>query len=180
MNIFFTSKCPIECARFLDDKRIVKMCLETSQMLSTALYLTAPELYTVTEFCNLKTKKIKKAYYLDGQRMPAPTHINHPSNKWMRLTRMNFIWGVQHLQALCKEYTNRYGKIHAHDNLITSYLKYAKGIPWGALTEFVNCAAHDGKGISYKHIKNTTDAYKKYLNDRWGTDVRTPTWYGER
>lgn len=186
MNIFATSNCPKECAAFLDDKRVVKMCLETSQMLSTALYCTNPDMFTVVDFSPLKKLKdggwekcvkVKKAYYLSGDRLPAPTHANHPSNVWVRTTRMNYMWMVEHLQALCKEYTQRYGKTHSQDKFILVYLNKYKTIPRGVLTPFANCAANNEKGISFKHIQNVHKAYRLYLNERWKGDKRAPTWY---
>lgn len=38
MNIFVTSECPEQAAKFLDDKRVVKMCAESVQMLATACH----------------------------------------------------------------------------------------------------------------------------------------------
>jgi hypothetical protein len=35
MNIFATSPCPIESAKYLDDKRKIKMLLESAQLLAT-------------------------------------------------------------------------------------------------------------------------------------------------
>jgi hypothetical protein len=40
------------------------------------------------------------------------THINHPSAVWVRQSDKNYIWLLQLLDALCKEYTYRYGKVH--------------------------------------------------------------------
>ena len=156
MNLFITSKCPKECAKFLDDKRVIKMCLETAQLLSTAL----------------------RSHGYEGEGVYKPTHINHPCTKWVAATRMNYLWTVQHLQALCGEYTKRYGKVHKCDGMIIKFLSMAKLIPFGAQTPFVNCAANASLGISYKSMADTTRAYQLYLNDRWEHDKRTPTWNG--
>lgn len=155
MNIFVTSKCPIESAKFLDDKRCVKMCLETAQLLATA----------INECGGSATYK--------------STHKNHPSAVWVRETCTNYHWTLAHFRALCAEYTARYDKTHKCLTYLTEFIDGAKLIPAGELTEFVNCAANKSKGVSYKHIVDTTVAYQLYLNDRWDSDVRTPTWYGE-
>jgi hypothetical protein len=39
MNIFVTSDCPKLSAQALDNKRVVKMVLETAQLLSTAIFI---------------------------------------------------------------------------------------------------------------------------------------------
>ncbi|MCP3700806.1 MAG: hypothetical protein GY920_20255 [Aliivibrio sp.] len=155
MNIFVTSKCPTKAAKFLDDKRVVKMVLESAQMLSTAI-----------------TEHGGKAPY-------KPTHKNHPCNVWARKTRANYLWLLNHFIALANEYTSRYQKIHKSFNLLPQLLHGAEHIPNGKLTPFANCAAHAELGLSYKHIKDIEKAYQLYLNDRWDTDKRIPTWYGE-
>lgn len=157
MNIFATSNCPIESARYLDDKRVVKMCLETAQILSTAL----------------------RFYGVDVDYIYKSTHVNHPANVWARETRMNYLWTVRHLQALCKEYTKRYNKEHKCEKMVLDFTMLAYKIPSGFQTQFANCAANAGLGITYKHISDVHTAYKLYLIDRWYSDVRTPTWYGK-
>lgn len=156
MNIFFTSNCPVECAKNLDDKRVNKMCLETAQLLSTAIRLNG---YTGSE-----------AYKM--------THRNHPSNVWVRTTRSNYKWLIEHFKALGEEFYKRRGKRHKSLELLPVFEKYANLIPEGDLTPFANCAANLSKGISYKHIQDTTTAYMLYLNSRWETDKLTPKWYG--
>jgi len=152
MNIFITSKCPKECAKFIDDKRVVKMCLETAQMLCTA----------VNE--------------MGGNAPYKSTHKNHPCNIWARLTRSNWLWLWNHGKALCKEYTYRYGKKHKCEDILDNIIQLSYYIPIGVLTEFPNCAANKSLGISYKHLE-TTLAYKMYLKDRWASDKRIPTRY---
>lgn len=157
MNIFATSKCPKKCAEYLDDKRVVKMCLETAQLLSTALRINGYE----------------------GDDVYKATHVNHPCTIWVAATRMNYLWTVQHLQALCSEYTKRYGKTHKCEDMIIRLLAKAQYVPAGAQLPFANCAANASLGISYKSMADTTRAYQLYLNDRWEHDKRTPTWNGK-
>lgn len=154
MNIFVTTDCPVLAAKYLDDKRVVKMVLESAQMLCTA----------ITEH--------------GGDAPYKPTHKNHPCNVWARKTRANYNWLLEHFIALSDEYTNRYNKVHKSFNLLPQLKSGALVIPEGDLTPFANCAAHADLGISYKHVKDTHTAYQLYLNDRWDTDKRTPTWYG--
>ena len=94
MNIFLTSSDPVECAIALDTKRVVKMTLETAQLLSTA--------------CHLKWVDI-------GYRM---THANHPCGLWCQRSSGNFSWLVDHGLALADEYTYRTGKTHQSRQVI--------------------------------------------------------------
>ena len=131
------------------------MCLETTQMLCTAINIYG------------------------GTTPYKSTHRNHPSNLWCRATRKNWLWLHEHGMALCKEYTARYGKVHKCEAILKDIKERAHLIPDGQLTQFANCAANKGLGINYKEIKPVTKAYQLYLNDRWDNDKRESTWYKE-
>lgn len=158
MNIFATSNDPVQCAKVLDDKRVVKMCAESAQLLSTALQLRG-----IKAPCKI-------------------THVNHPVNVWVRSSRSNYIWLVEHFIALCDEKLARYP-----DNPSHVYQQYAdffksKYFTFGniGLTPFKNCAKNSKLGIDYSNISDVHLAYQLYLNDRWDSDKREPTWYGVR
>ena len=91
MNIFYLSESPALCAEYHCDKHVVKMILETAQLLSTAHRLvdnsTDPVLYKAT-------------------------HYNHPCAVWVRESYANYQWTYDLLTALGREYTHRYSKIH--------------------------------------------------------------------
>jgi len=101
MNIFVTSSDPWESARVLPDKHIVKMPLETCQMLSIVC----------SEKWGHGFGTIPKA---DGT--PYSTEKgafrNHPCTKWANEFVMNWQWLLHHGIALCDEYKMRYGKTH--------------------------------------------------------------------
>ena len=67
MNIFASHPDALKCAQYLDDKRVVKMVLETAQMLSTAIQLDSDYDY-------------KDLVY-------KPTYANHPCNVWVRQSK---------------------------------------------------------------------------------------------
>lgn len=155
MNIFVTHSCPIESAKFLDDKRVVKMCLETAQMLCAALN----EQGVITPY---KT-----------------THRNHPCNVWARASLSNWQWLLAHGIALCDEYTARYGKVHKCRAVLDEIAELAAGVlPNTGLTPFANCARNKEQGVDYTMCKDVHMAYQQYLNDRWDLDKREPTWGG--
>lgn len=154
MNIFVTSSCPIESAKYLDNKRVVKMVLESAQMLSTAIRLNG--------------YKGMRAYKIVSK--------NHPCNIWVRTSRGNYKWLIEHFKALSDEYTRRYGKVHKSFRLYDLFLNKINLIPEGKLTEFTNCAANKEHNICFKHVKNVHKAYKKYLKKRWEMDKRKPVW----
>ena len=75
MNIFFVHKDPVIAAQSLCDKHVVKMVLETAQILCTAIH-------------NSSNGDIKPPY--------RPTHKNHPCVKWAGLSGANFDWLYRH------------------------------------------------------------------------------------
>lgn len=158
MNIFCTSKCPIKSAQFLDDVRVNKMILETAQILSTVL---------------------REAGITDS-RLYKSTHKQHPVVKWTGSTLGNFKWLVEHFRALSEEKLARTGKEHStairfqYGEVFSQLVNDSSLV--GELQGFVNCAANNSVGVSYKHIEDTTQAYQLYLRDRWKKDKRQPKW----
>jgi hypothetical protein len=43
-------------------------------------------------------------------------------------------------------------------------------------TPFANCAANADLGLSFKHISNTHQAYRMYINERWKRDTIPLSW----
>jgi hypothetical protein len=130
------------------------MILESAQLLCTALRLNGAT----------HLAKYKK------------THENHPSNVWARQTRSNYMWLYYHLEALCTEYTFRYGKIHATAALLHDLKQGASFIPDGPLTTFANCAARSDMGLDKKWMTDPIIAYRYYLIYRWLADKKQPKW----
>lgn len=113
MNIFILHKDPKEAARMQCDKHVVKMVLETAQLL-----------------CSVAHKNgIKKAPY-------KPTHKNHPCTLWAGESRDNWNWLIEHGLALSEEYTKRYGKVHKSQAVIERCSKYKFSMPKAGLTAF--------------------------------------------
>lgn len=115
MNIFYLDKDPRQCAEWMVDKHVVKMIVETAQLLSTAhRIIDGMEVQLVLEKDGKRRKK--SVWVLDDARNDIfynATHRNHPSAVWVRQAVENYNWCVDHLFALGDEYTHRYGKQHA-------------------------------------------------------------------
>lgn len=154
MNIFATDPNPIIAASHLDDKRVIKMVLESAQMLCTALHI-----HGASHLAKYKS-----------------THVNHPSNVWCRENNSNYGWLLMHFKALADEYAFRTGKIHKTSLLFPDLYIGATYLLKGKLTDIPNCAARTDMGISYKHISDTYEAYRLYLIDRWSKDKLKPKW----
>lgn len=111
MNIFYISPDPEEAARWMVDKHVVKMILESAQLLSTAHRVLDGRLTAGKS----KTGRNVKRYVLEDAREPVvytATHVNHPSAVWARKSVENYNWLYEHFFELGREYTYRYGKTH--------------------------------------------------------------------
>jgi hypothetical protein len=111
MNIFYLDHDVKKCAEMHNDKHVVKMILEYAQLLSTAHRI----LDGIVEPGLSKTGRKKTVYRLPDERdsvLYGATHVHHPSAVWVRDGAFNYLWLQELLDALCKEYTYRYGKVH--------------------------------------------------------------------
>lgn len=153
MNIFVTDKSYEISAQNLDDKRVVKMILESAQLLSTAIFLNR----------GIQYENIYK-----------PTHKNHPCSLWAALNISNWYWLYNHMVSLCQEYSFRYSKTHSSESLLLYLKMYSEYIPQGYITNFVNCTR--SKVVDFRNIKDVYLAYKKYLTIKWDNDKLKPKW----
>ena len=149
MNIFVTSSNPKESAKVLPDKHIVKMPLETCQMLSIVASEKWGHGYGTLPKANGKPYATERGAFR-----------NHPCTVWANETVANSRWLLTHGLALCEEYSNRYGKIHtclhtlAHANKIFPL----DALHFSELTPFVFAGPDE-----FKH-DDTIDIYTKYKN----------------
>lgn len=155
MNIFVLDKEPSEAAKAHCDRHAVKMVLETAQMLSTAL-----QAYGVSD---APTK---------------PTHQFHPCSLWVRETRSNYRWTVKLFDALLREYTDRYGKVHAYQRYLNYFMMHANMIPDGPLTVHPQCMPDQYKDTDpvqayRKYYKGEKSSFAKWRNGN------VPLWWQE-
>lgn len=95
MNIFVLDLDPVQAAKWHTDRHCVKMILESAQLLCSVFHMQG----------------IDAPYKL--------THKNHPCAVWARESYSNFIWLLKLFEALCDEYTVRYGRIHKSSQYIS-------------------------------------------------------------
>ncbi len=122
MNIFYVDSDPEVAARNMVDRHVVKMILETAQLLSTAHRVIDGEEYVGQSQSGRKAKRWRLSGNVDAI-MYAATHINHPSAVWVRENSANYDWLYDHLLALGREYTYRYGRTHLTIDKLKDILK---------------------------------------------------------
>ena len=157
MNIFYLSRDPEKAARMQCDKHIVKMPLETAQLLSTA---------------HVELDLNQVAY--------RATHKNHPSAVWARSNRSNYKWLFEHFRALCFEYQDRYGKVHkSFQDHIDALKIYPENLPDGIFQDPPQCMPDECKRdcavlayrVYYKH--KADDWLRKGRPMRWTNVLQT-------
>ena len=113
MNIFILDESPKEAARLQCDKHIVKMILESAQMLSTAHRMLDG---TLEYRPSVSGKRLVRYYVHPDQifenNLYKAVHFDHPCTEWTMESVDNYIWHYEHFLALGDEYNYRYGKHH--------------------------------------------------------------------
>ena len=138
MNVFVLDEDPVVAAQLQCDKHIVKMILESAQMLSTSHRM----LDGVRVRKPSKSGKTTVNHYILPNHpyeniLYKAVHYNHPCTVWTRESLENYEWHYRHFIALCDEYKFRYGKIHLSDKLLRNALKTPpSSIPKIGLTQF--------------------------------------------
>ena len=167
MNIFFLHDHPTTCAAWHCDKHVVKMVLESAQLLCTA------------------------HHELDGDRVQfkdlyKSAYKNHPCAVWARSGSGNYIWLHKLLDELCFQYTLRYKKVHKVEmsGLLSKLSALPKNIEHSKFYEPPQCMPEQYKVVSpsSRAIPPTQEAYiDYYLGEKrsfakWQF-TKTPAWF---
>jgi hypothetical protein len=152
MNIFILDSDINECAKYHNDKHVVKMILESAQMLCTAVNLSG------------------------GDAPYRSTHKNHPCSIWVRESLSNWRWLRDLTLALNDEFKFRYDKDTDHKSAIIVKSLEEPNISDVGLTPFPQAMPDEYKG------EDPVDSYRRYyVKDKhhiakW-TKRRVPEWY---
>lgn len=152
MNIFILDSDIERCAQAHCDQHVVKMTLESAQILCSALHL-------------------------HGMKAPyRPTHLGHPCVLWAAESYDNFCWLKVLMVALNNEYRYRYHKSEDHRSM--RVLSEIEGVKFGrcGMTPFAQAMPDDCKSPG-----NAITAYRNYYRQhklgfaRW-TRRPAPEW----
>ena len=158
MNIFVTDSCPSQSARNLPDKHIVKMPLETCQMLSI--------IYSDWYY------GVGKLFKADGTpyRTAQGAFRKHPCTIWAADNQYNLAWLIMHGLALCEEYTLRYHKVHTCQDVIHQATRIYDSIfdepAYSAYHKVKRFTRAMPESIKFDTTIDTITAYKQYLNTK--------------
>ena len=154
MNIFFLDYDVAKSAQYHCDRHVVKMVLETAQLLCGAHHVT-------------------------GTTEPIPyksTHKNHPCAVWTRESITNYFHLCQLGLELCKEYTYRYGKRHKTQDVIEWCINNPISVPDRGLTQPPRAMPDEYK------VDCVVESYRNYYigaKKRFATWKKreTPSWF---
>jgi len=102
MNLFILSLIQKQIAEYMMDKHVSKILLEAVQMLCSCKRVLDPD----DEETNIQLYKM--------------AHKNHPVTIWCRKSKANFIWTLDLIEELHKEWKYRYG--HPESKIHKSYI----------------------------------------------------------
>lgn len=151
MNIFVLDKNVEKCAEYHCDKHVIKMILESAQMMSAVVRLSGYDI---------------------GYKL---THKNHPCTIWARKSLSNYKWLFKLADGLNAEYRYRYNKEVNHKSYDLIKTLPMPEIPDIGLTPFAQAMPEQ-----YRN-KNAVKAYRDYyINEKsdflkW-TKRKTPKW----
>jgi hypothetical protein len=176
MNIFYLDTDPKICAEMHNNKHTVKMIIEYAQLMSTAHRLLDGEEYTDMTANGRRIKRWRLGDEREQQLMKA-SHINHPSAVWCRANYENYDWLYMLWKCLLKEYTYRYGKVHACARLVGVLFNSPKNIQRGNFFPPTPAMPDDVKvpGDSLASYRNYYNKNKTHLAD-WKKRP-APSWY---
>jgi hypothetical protein len=153
MNIFFLDFDTKKCAEYHCDKHVVKMILETAQLL-----------------CGV--------HHMSGSDAPYKlSHKNHPCAIWSRTSLSNYLYLCDLGLELCKEYTYRYGKRHKSQDIIEWCLDNKPNIHDIDFT-----TPPLAMGDEYKVGNDVIESYRNYYREAkksfaiW-KNRSTPSWF---
>lgn len=135
MNIFILDNDRDKSIKYLPDKHVVKMPLESTQLLCGAYHI-------------LGQADTQQYLY-------KPTHLKHPCSLWVMESVDNWEWLREYTIKLGEEYSYRYGKQHKSVELaktLSTPSYESKG-----LTEFAKCVPIEFRELS------VVEAYRQYF-----------------
>lgn len=161
------------------DKHVVKMIIEYAQLMSTSHRILDGEEYIdkTSNGRRIKRWRMQDEKYENG--LMKASHINHPSNIWVRASRQNYTWLLKMWLHLLAEYTHRYGKQHACEKYIDFLYVTPNNIPDLPFTNPTPAMPEE-----CKITNNSLASYHKYYVEKKVTFAKwtkrdRPKWFVE-
>ena len=142
MNIFILDWDVKKCTQYHVDKHVVKMILETAQLLCGVHHVT---------------DEVTTKYRTSTNQVPYKlSHKNHPCAIWARKSLSNYLYLCELGLELSKEYTHRYGKRHKSEMVILWCIMNKPNIPDIGFTEPAKAMPDEFK------VDSVVESYRNY------------------
>jgi len=155
MNIFFLSRKTRQCAKWHCDKHVVKMILESTQLLYTAHRENGG---------NEMIEKDAPICVTSGKRGYKGTHKNHPSAIWVRESLAHYSWLLWLAKDLVEEHMYRFSPKPYHACLV--HLEWFEANPPPGLmdkTEWIRDPI-PAMPNEYKRTNDSLTSYRNFYN----------------
>tara|TARA_Y100001937_G_scaffold125432_1_gene192249 strand:+ start:2894 stop:3481 length:588 start_codon:yes stop_codon:yes gene_type:complete len=183
MNIFYLHKDPVIAAEMSCDKHVVKMILESAQLLCTVHRVSDGIEYYDKTANGRKIKRWKHPNNNLEKTLYKAGWLKHPSTQWLFESAFNYDWLYTHMMALNEEYKKRYN--HKEDHITIQKLGEVLKLP---PIKFKNIfePATEIKPAMPEHCKikgNPVASYRKYYIiekrrfAKWKSPAKTPQWF---
>lgn len=180
MNIFVLDLDPTLCAEYHCDKHLNKLLTEHNQILGSIAYTArgigrkkdiTPEFLEKT-FVGFPRKDE------EGKTKPyGIAYANHPCTRWAGESMQNYLWLCNLTLRMCDEYTKRYGRKHAGEDICRWYYSNMPAtLPMLQMTSFAQAMPDECKNpdpvVAYR------DYYIKHKKPiaKWAHS-KTPDWF---
>ena len=177
MNFFYLDEDPWQSIEYHCDKHLIKMILESAQLLCTAHWISEYVGHIPRKLTSEEWNEVKKHKTIEPRPFAyLPTMHNHPCTIWARTTLDNYEWLVCYAIALNEEYRYRYGKDHKSVCNVILKLPEPVSLPRDKLTPFAQAMPDELKG------SDGVKAYRRfYHKDKatfatWKGRDRPPWW----
>ena len=184
MNIFYLDKDPIKAAQLSCDKHVVKMIVESAQMLSTAHRMIDGKEYIDKTKAGRKIKRWSHPNSNLENVLYKASHVNHPSTKWVMSSAYHYNWLYKHMIALHEQGQLSYGHVLDHKTiqLLGDILRHPpKNIQLNKIATEPTPAMPD----YCKVPGDSVESYRKYYClektrfATWKSPASVPNWYIE-
>ena len=184
MNIFYVHKDPVVAAKMLIDKHVVKMIIESAQMLSTAHRLIDGEQYEDRTKSNRRIKRWRLKDKAHEDIIYKASHVKHPSTIWVMASAYNYYWLYNHMVALNDEFKLRYN--HTVDHMTIRKLGIIlRNPPKGISLSTIRTDPTPAMPDECKIPGDVVGSYRKYYVMKkkemasWKAPSQPPQWYTE-
>jgi len=184
MNIFVLDESPQKAAEYHCNKHVVKMILESSQMLCAAHWYSLLN-ENNKQMSDFKGPRKAKEWLLQNAN-PAKippytfTHVRHPCTTWTAETMGNYSWHMDLMWFLLEEYKSRYKR----DHKCLEVWKWLKANSPTHINQSSHMTVHpQAMPVECKVPGDPVQAYRNYYSQhkrrfaKWEPLSKTPHWF---